>query len=126
MGIKFVIGTSGSGKTVYARKRAAELASEGKRAALFVPEQFSFETERAMLQLLPASLADNVEVFSFTKLARAISREVGGIAGKRLDNSGRAAVMNVAITQVQDHLSLYAGSRKRQHNGEAERGYRRA
>ena len=114
MGIKFIIGTSGSGKTVYARKRAAELASEGKRAALFVPEQFSFETERAMLQLLPASLADNVEVFSFTKLARAISREVGGIAGKRLDNSGRAAVMNVAITQVQDHLSLYAGSRKRQ------------
>ena len=113
MGIKFVIGTSGSGKTHYSRKRAAEIASGGNRAALLVPEQFSFETERAMLQLLPASLADSVEVFSFTRLARDVSRETGGIAGRRLDNSGRAAVMNVAMTQVQDHLSLYTG-RKRQ------------
>ena len=114
MGIKCVVGTSGGGKTHYARKRAAELATEGKRVALLVPEQFSFETERAMLQLLPASLADNVEVFSFTRLVRRVSRETGGIAGKRLDKSGRAAVMNVAMTQVQDHLSLYSGSRKRQ------------
>ena len=114
MGIKCVVGTAGSGKTHYARSRAAELAAEGKRVVLLVPEQFSFETERAMLQLLPASLADSVEVFSFTSLSRKVSRETGGIAGKRLDQSGRAAVMNVAMTQVQDHLSLYSGSRKRQ------------
>ena len=114
MGIRFVIGTSGSGKTHYARTRATELAREGKRVALLVPEQFSFETERAMLQMLPADLADNVEVFSFTRLARKVSRETGGIAGKRLDKSGRAAVMNVALTQVQDYLSLYSGTRRRQ------------
>ena len=114
MGIKCVVGTAGSGKTHYARSRAAELAAEGKRVVLLVPEQFSFETERAMLQLLPASLADSVEVFSFTSLSRKVSRETGGIAGKRLDQSGRAAVMNVAMAQVQDHLSLYSGSRKRQ------------
>ena len=114
MGIKFVTGTSGSGKTVYSRNRAAALAREGKRAVLLVPEQFSFETERAMLQLLPASLADCVEVFSFTRLWRMVSRETGGIAGKRLDNAGRAAIMSVAMTQVQDHLTLYAGGKKRQ------------
>ncbi len=114
MSIRFIIGTSGSGKTSYARRRAAELALGGQKAALLVPEQFSFETERAMLQMLPADIADNVEVFSFTRLARSISREAGGIAGKRLDRSGRAAVMNVAMKQVQDHLTIYAGSRKRQ------------
>lgn len=114
MGIKFVTGTSGSGKTLYARNRAAQLAFAGRRTALLVPEQFSFETERAMLQLLPSKLVEYVEVFSFTKLAGKVARETGGIAGKRLDHSGRAAVMNVAMTQVQDHLSLFAGSRKRQ------------
>ena len=114
MGIQFVIGTSGSGKTFYARQRAAHLAAEGKRAVLLVPEQFSFETERAMLQLLPPNLADRVEVCSFTRLSDRLAREAGGIAGKRLDQSGRAAVMNVAMTQVQDHLSLYAGNKKRQ------------
>lgn len=114
MGIKFVLGTSGSGKTYYARKRAAELAERGIRTALIVPEQFSFETERAMLHLLPARICNNVEIFSFTRLARTVSRETGGIAGTRLDNSGRAAVMNVAMTQLQDNLSLYAGTKKRQ------------
>ena len=113
MGIKFVTGTSGSGKTLYARNRAAQLAFAGRRTALLVPEQFSFVTERAMLQLLPSKLVEYVEVFSFTKLAGKVARETGGIAGKRLDHSGRAAVMNVAMTQVQDHLSLFAGSRKR-------------
>ena len=114
MSITIVTGTSGSGKTVFARKHAAELAAAGRRAALLVPEQFSFETEKSMRQMLPADVADHVEVFSFTSLARKIAREAGGLAGKRLDRAGRAAVMNVAMKQVQDYLSLYAGNRKRQ------------
>ena len=114
MSIRFITGTSGSGKTRYAGRRAAELAEAGERVALLIPEQFSFETERAMLQWLPPNLADRVEVFSFTRLARQISRECGGMAGSRLDQAGRAAVMNVAMTQVQDHLSLYSGTKKRQ------------
>lgn len=112
--IKFVIGTAGSGKTHYARHKAAELALSGERAAILVPEQFSFETERAMLELLEPKYADMVEVFSFTKLAAKMAREVGGIAGRRLDECGRAAVMNVAMTSVQDHLTLYAGGRRGQ------------
>lgn len=114
MKIKIVTGTAGSGKTQYARRRAAELALAGQRTALLVPEQFSFETERAMLELLEPSHADSVEVFSFTRLADKIARQVGGLAGRRLDECGRAAVMSVAMSQVQDHLTLYAGGRKGQ------------
>lgn len=114
MGIKFVTGTAGSGKTYYARRMAAELASSGQRAALLVPEQFSFETERAMLEMLEPQQANSVEVFSFTRLANKISREAGGIAGKRLDECGRAAVMSVAMNQVKDYLTLYASQKKGQ------------
>lgn len=109
--IRFVCGTAGSGKTTYARQQAAILAKEGQRTAILVPEQFSFETERAMLAYLEPKYADRVEVFSFTKLAAKLAREVGGIAGRRLDECGRAAVMNVALSSVQDHLMLYAGRR---------------
>ena len=112
--IKFVVGTAGSGKTYYARHKAAELALSGQRTAILIPEQFSFETERAMLELLQSKYADMVEVFSFTKLASKIAREVGGIAGRRLDECGRAAVMNVAMNAVQDHLTLYAGGKRGQ------------
>lgn len=112
--IKFVVGTSGSGKTYYARHAAAQLALSGQKTAILVPEQFSFETERAMLELLEPKYADMVEVLSFTKLASKISREVGGTAGRRLDECGRAAVMNVAMNAVQDNLALYSGSKRGQ------------
>lgn len=114
MGIKFILGTAGSGKTCYARQKAAELALSSQRAALLVPEQFSFETERAMLNLLEPKYANSVEVFSFTRLASRISRQVGGISGQRLDESGRAALMNVAMGQVRDYLNLYAAKKKGQ------------
>lgn len=112
MGIKFVLGTSGSGKTYYARHKAANLALAGEQVVLLVPEQFSFESERAMLDLLEAEPANNIEVFSFTRLAEKIAREVGGISGKRLDECGRAAVMNAAIEQVRDYLTLYSADKK--------------
>lgn len=112
MGIKFVLGTSGSGKTYYARHKAANLALAGEQVVLLVPEQFSFESERAMLDLLEADSANNMEVFSFTRLAEKIAREVGGISGKRLDECGRAAVMNAAIEQVRDYLTLYSADKK--------------
>ncbi|MDD6395930.1 MAG: exodeoxyribonuclease V subunit gamma [Firmicutes bacterium] len=114
MGIKFVIGTSGSGKTYYARQKTAEIALSDNKAALLVPEQFSFETERAMLNLLEPKYANDVEVFSFTRLASRVSRQTGGIAGKRLDDCGRAALINVAMGQVRDYLNLYAGKKKGQ------------
>lgn len=114
MGIKFVIGTSGSGKTYYARHKATEMVMAGKKVAMLVPEQFSFETERAMLDLLMPKLMNRVEVFSFTRLANKIAREVGGIAGRRLDECGRAAVMNVAMEQVCDYLTLYQSEKKGQ------------
>lgn len=114
MGIKFVIGTAGSGKTYYARQKAAEIALSGNKAALLVPEQFSFETERAMLNLLEPKYASDVEVFSFTRLASRVSRQTGGVAGNRLDDCGRAALINVAMAQVSDYLSLYAAKKKGQ------------
>ncbi len=107
--LQFVCGTAGSGKTWYVRQQAAELAREGCRTAILVPEQFSFETERAMLECLSPQEADRVEVFSFTKLAAHLAREAGGLAGRRLDECGRAAVMHMALSSVRDHLTLYAG-----------------
>lgn len=109
--IRIVAGTAGSGKTHYVRQEAAKLAKAGERTAILVPEQFSFETERAMLELLSPREADRAEVFSFTRLAAKLGREVGGVAGRRLDEAGRAAVMHRAMAAVQDHLTLYGGRR---------------
>lgn len=110
--LQIIFGAAGCGKTCYARELAGRLAKEGKRTALIVPEQHSFETERAMLKLLGAQLAHSVEIFSFTRLAERVARDLGECAGKRLDNAGRAVVMSIALSELRGETEYYRGKRQ--------------
>lgn len=105
-----ILGPSGSGKTFAMKeqvKRFSELNPDAKILFL-VPEQFSFETERAFYYGLGAEASLRVQVLSFTRLANFIFRENGGLAGTYLNASGKAVLMNTALHEVQDTLLLYS------------------
>lgn len=64
-----ITGRSGSGKTEYLRKVLAEKAEAGNdRLILLVPEQFSFDSERGMLEKLGNKKAQQIQVLSFSRL----------------------------------------------------------
>lgn len=106
--LQLLFGRAGSGKTDFVRQELRRLAQQGQeKLMLLVPEQFSFESERAMLRLLGASRAAGVEVVSFTRLSDAVFRRFGGFCGKRLDDGGRSILMSLALEQVGDKLPLY-------------------
>lgn len=106
--LHFIIGRAGSGKTYTARRIAAEMANTGdSRIMLIVPEQYSFESERALIERLDIAAAERVEVLSFTRLVNIVHRRVGGISGHVLDESGKAALMSLALEDVKDSLSLF-------------------
>ena len=106
--LHLIFGRSGSGKTYTIRDRLCQLADKNSdRLFLIVPEQYSFESERAMLHLLGAQSSKNVQVMSFTRLADAAFRTYGGIAGKRLEEGGRNVLMSLALEQVSESLPLY-------------------
>lgn len=106
--LKFIIGRAGSGKTYTARRIAVERAVSGKnRVMLIVPEQYSFESERALIEQMDVASSERVEVLSFTRLVNIVHRNCGGISGRLLDDSGRAALMGLALEDVKDSLSLF-------------------
>lgn len=72
-----------------------------------MPEQYSFESERALLERLGPQKAGSVRVLSFTRLAETVFRELGGLAGKRMDDCVRSLLLSRALEQVADHLTLY-------------------
>lgn len=74
--VSILTGRSGSGKSRYLRRMAAELIKKGERVLYIVPEQFTFETERALAEAMGSGLWD-ADVFSFTSLARRVLNEVG-------------------------------------------------
>ena len=74
--VSILTGRSGSGKSRYLRSIAAELIKKGERVLYIVPEQFTFETERALAEAMGCGLWD-ADVFSFTSLARRVLNEFG-------------------------------------------------
>ncbi len=106
--LQIIFGRAGAGKTYEARRIATELAKEGKRSVIIVPEQYSFQSERAILLALGASKARNVEVSSFTRLAEKQSEK----GRARIDDCGKAAVMYAALNNIEDYLELYSRKRK--------------
>ena len=62
--LELILGRAGTGKTTLLRKRLAE--STAPKTILIVPEQYTFESERALLMEYGAETANRVQVYSFT------------------------------------------------------------
>lgn len=96
--LRCVLGRAGSGKTEWVLKTIASAIAAGQESLVFlVPEQFSFETERILLERFGAEGAAKVEVLSFTRLADRVFRETGGIAMPVMDDVTRALIMSRAL-----------------------------
>lgn len=83
--LHLVIGRAGTGKTTQMRNMLSQKAlADEQGLILLVPEQYSFESERALLRLTGPENAGKVQVLSFTRLADQVFKIYGGIAGRAL------------------------------------------
>lgn len=106
--LQLILGRAGSGKTTAVMEELAARAAAGEDGLLLiVPEQFSFESERALLRRLGARGASRVRVLSFTRMADAVARECGGFSGRLMDDVTRTLLMSRALDTVRDRLGLY-------------------
>lgn len=105
--LQFVFGRPASGKTYTILNKIADLARNEKEAVLIVPEQFTFESERAVLKALGDRYAAFVNVMSFTRLYDEIGRKKGGIAGTLIRDSDKIIFMSRALKQVATDLRLW-------------------
>ena len=105
--LKFIFGRPASGKTYNVLNMIKEIALSGKSAVLIVPEQFSFESERAVLKALGDKAALSVSVMSFSRLCDEVGRAVGGIAGVTLTEADKVIFMNRALLAAADELKIW-------------------
>lgn len=86
--LHFILGPAGSGKTHMARSMLVDAAKAGKEVLLIVPEQYSFETEKTVLETYGESFFAQLAITSFARLPDRIARQVGKSKGQRLDDTG--------------------------------------
>ena len=106
---RLVLGRSKSGKTEYVRNYLSALASEGENKLLMiVPDQQTFDTEKAFLELLGPKNAVNVKVLGFSRLCDYVFEETGYVHGPLADESVRSLVMSMALEDTSDLLRIYS------------------
>lgn len=111
--LNIITGRTGSGKTRYIRNLASEIASsESGKAVIIVPEQFSFETEKGMLEILGNEKINNVEILSFSRIAERLLSDYGKITKRPADDATRAVLMSMAIESLQDKITFYGKHQK--------------
>lgn len=106
--LRFVLGRSGYGKSEYLRRQFAELARAGESKLLFlVPDQISFETEAAFLNMLGPALSRNILVLGFSRLCDYVFEATGNRYATFADDGIRHLMMSLALEQVQDELTIF-------------------
>lgn len=108
--LNFIYGRAGSGKTTKVNSLISSLVkNDGRQVVYVVPEQFSFTSERKMLELLGPVDCNKVEiVMSFTHLADSVFGLYGANSLPSLDKSSKSILMSLAIDSVSDRLEIYS------------------
>ncbi|EQB89889.1 hypothetical protein M918_18255 [Clostridium sp. BL8] len=109
MGIRFIYGRSGTGKSYTCIEEIYNKVKEGAGHPLIlvVPEQLSFRAEKSLIQRIGATGINNVHVLSFKRLAFTVFSEVGGIAHKHMNSTGKAMIINKILQESREELSIF-------------------
>ena len=103
-----ILASQGGGKTTHIMNLISQFASGGhKKLTLIVPEQFSFMSEKIMLERIGAKAMADIDVLSFTSLGEKLVGKPAFHERRRLDDSAKAVLMRMALESVKDKLVLY-------------------
>ncbi|MGN0292377.1 MAG: PD-(D/E)XK nuclease family protein [Lachnospiraceae bacterium] len=115
MSLQLIAGSSGSGKTFWVNRYVIEesLAHPDRNYLILVPEQFTMETQREIVQLHPCRGTMNIDVLSFVRLAHRIFAEMGCQDYVVLDDMGKCVILQKAALKQADSLKVFGRNLKR-------------
>ena len=115
MAVKLILGNSGGGKTEYMYREVVKAAeADVKRNYLVVvPEQFTMQTQRKLVDLSTNHAIMNIDVLSFQRLAYRIFDELGQTDIKILEETGKNLVLRKIAQEKEAELTVLRGSMHR-------------
>ena len=110
--LRLILGRAASGKTTHVRDIIAEKASAGADVMLIVPEQFSFESEKAIIEKLGAKKASEIAVRSFSSLSKKILDEWKPDRKPSVTDAAKTVMMSLALEALSEELEIFKGCLK--------------
>lgn len=112
MGLRFIYGEAGTGKTTYCFNEIKSKIKNNNKIYIITPEQFSFTAEKHLLDILPNNAVINAEVLTFNRMAYRIFNEVGGAAQIVLTECGNAMLISDILANRKKELKFLGKSEK--------------
>lgn len=115
MSLQFVIGSSGAGKSdmVYQQIIEASLQYPKQNFYVLVPEQFTMQTQKTLVDLHPAHGIMNIDVLSFARLAFRVFEEVGKDCPPLLEETGKSFVLQKVAQEKKNELGVLGGNMRK-------------
>lgn len=112
MSLQFILGSSGSGKSTILYENVIEesIRYPKQNFIVLVPDQFTMQTQRDLVNRHPKRGIMNIDVLSFGRLAHRIFEEVGENQQVVLDDVGKSLILRKVAKAKEDKLSVL-GSR---------------
>ncbi len=113
MKFEILYGRAGSGKTHECIERIKELIAAGERCIMLVPEQFSYRTEKLLVNMLGYMGSQSAEALTFTRLAGRIFAHKSGAVKPALSAAGKNILIYRCILSVKNELVMYSRAAER-------------
>lgn len=109
--LNFIIGTAGSGKSYNLQHKLIDesIKNPDSRFVLLVPDQYSLEAQKEILDKHPNHGAFNIEVSSFNRLAYEVLDEQGFGEAKMMDELTKSILVRKALIDCAKDLKVYGG-----------------
>lgn len=112
MAVQFVLGAAGTGKTEYLYREVIRQAAEHRDRSYYfiVPEQFTLQTQRDLVERNPVGGILNIDVTSLARLAHQVFAELGGEKRTVLKDIGKSMVVRRILTECREELTVFASN----------------
>ena len=108
MGIRFIFGRAGTGKSRFCLEQIKH------KLVLIVPEQYTLDTEKKFLDIVTEKGLLRGEVLSFKRMAHRVSEECGGRTELRISDSGRNMLIYKLLKDKSEELQYFNRMAKKQ------------
>ncbi len=116
MAMKLIAGRSGQGKTTHVLREVIRLSRNypRKKYYIIVPEQFSLEMQRKLVELHPDHGYVNIDVLSFNRLAYRVFEECRFQPKDILEDLGVSLLLKQILTEHEEEFSFFKKSIRKQ------------
>ncbi len=109
MGIRFIYGRAGSGKSTYCLNSIKNRLNDnnGNRLIYLVPEQYTFQRETMLLKDVGEEGLLRAQVLSFKTMAQRVFEECGGRVHDRMRDAGKSMLIHKILQESEENLQYF-------------------